>query len=349
MVRIGLLGAGFLADLFMRSLVGIPDSEVKIVFSNAKSGPKSAKAFASKWEIEDHTSELDKVFEDKRIDTVIIALPNHLHKEAAIKAAGAKKNVICTKPLGRDAEEAFKMLEAVKKADIFHGYAETEVFNPATVKARTLIENGGIGKILTIRSREGHIGPHEKWFLDPVLTGGGVISDLGSHCIEAFRYLVGKDTRPLRVFSWAKTTLHDISSEDNAVVLLEFEGNVLATAEVSWTTVGGVDFRNEIFGSEGLILTDVTRDTSIKVFSRTGIDYVTEKSDSDRGWIFPALDEARMYGYFGAMKHFVECFNSGIEPRETFADGYEVNRIMDSAYRSVKSGKWESLDNQVNT
>ena len=73
------------------------------------------------------------------------------------------------------------------------GYAETEVFSPAVMKAKAFIETGGIGKILSIRSREAHFGPHSPWFWDPELSGGGALLDMGCHCVEAARYFIGKD------------------------------------------------------------------------------------------------------------------------------------------------------------
>ena len=96
----------------------------------------------------------------------MLGVPNHFHTILALRCARAGKHVVCTKPLARNRREANSMLDAVQAAGVLHGYAETEVFSPAVMKARKFIENGGIGKVLTVRSREAHAGPHEPWFWD---------------------------------------------------------------------------------------------------------------------------------------------------------------------------------------
>ena len=69
-----------------------------------------------------------------------------------------------------------------------------------------------------------------------------------------------------------------------------------------------------------------------------------EKADAETGWVFPIPDEARVYGYQEEMRHFVECYVDGKQPREDFTDGYVVNRVLDAAYRSMKSGRWEPVE-----
>ncbi|MFL6546868.1 MAG: Gfo/Idh/MocA family oxidoreductase, partial [Candidatus Udaeobacter sp.] len=100
----------------------------------------------------------------------------------------------------------------------------------------------------------------------------------------------------------------------------------------------------EVYGSEGSIFTDVTRSTPINAFVRTTDTYLLEKAESNSGWIFPLPDEARVYGYQGEMKHFVECVAHGERPRETFEDGLVVNIIMDAAYRSMREHRWVSIE-----
>ena len=87
-----------------------------------------------------------------------------------------KKAVITTKPLGRNADEAKRMLEAVEKAGIFNGYLEDLVYTPKFIKANESVKNGALGRILWAKSRETHPGPHSDWFWDIEQAGGGCIS-----------------------------------------------------------------------------------------------------------------------------------------------------------------------------
>jgi predicted dehydrogenase len=104
-----------------------------------------------------------------------------------------------------------------------------------------------------------------------------------------------------------------------------------------------MELRNEICGTEGRIVTDSTA-TPVWGFVARSAGYLMEKADAETGWVYPIPDEARVYGYHEEMRHFVECFASGGTPRETFADGYVVNCVLDASYRSMTTGRWETVE-----
>lgn len=343
MVTIGLLGCGFVATFYMQGLAEVPGARVLAV---AGRDPAKARAFADRWGIPEATGDMEALAARADLELLLIALPNKVHQEAVQLAAKHKKHVVCTKPLGRNAGEARQMLEAVQRAGVLHGYAETEVFSPAVMRARSLIEEGAIGRVLTVRSREAHAGPHAPHFWSAEEAGGGALLDMGCHTIEAARYFIGKGVKPLEVLAWGDTLVHTgkTTAEDNAVVLLRFTDGSLGQSELSWTARGSLDLRNEIFGTEGSLFTDVTRSTPINGFVRDTGSYLLEKAESHSGWVFPLPDEARVYGYHEEMKHFVECVARHVPPRETFADGLVVNTIIDAAYRSMREHRWISVE-----
>ncbi len=343
MVRIGLLGCGFVATFYMQGLSEVPGQEVVAVYGRDRD---RAASFAARWGIREWSDDMAAVASRADVDLLLIALPNRVHLEAVRLAAGHKKHVVCTKPLGRNADEARHMLEAVRAAGVLHGYAETEVFSPAVIRAKGLIDEGAIGRVLTVRSREAHSGPHAPHFWNAEETGGGALLDMGCHTIEAARYFIGKEVKPVEVLAWGATLMHGerTAAEDNAVVLLRFENGALGQSELSWTARGSLDLRNEVFGSAGSIFTDVTRATPINAFVRSTGGYLLEKAESDSGWVFPLPDEARVYGYHEEMKHFVACVARGETPRETFEDGLAINIIVDAAYRSIREHRWVPID-----
>lgn len=338
-VRIALLGSGFVAGFYMQGLANVHGHEVVLNFSVSS---KRARAFAKLWNIAESTTSLPAALERNDIDLYIIALPNEAHLPVSLLLSQLKRNQVCTKPLARDKTEAKTMWKAAQKAGKMHGYAETEVFAPAVVKAREFIESGGIGQVLWVRSRESHSGPHSAHFWDVDKTGGGALNDLACHCIEAARYFHGKDNEIVEVMCWGDTLVHHkkTKGEDNALLLLKFESGGIAHCELSWTCKGGLDLRNEIHGSEGSIFTDVTRGTPITSFTSRTAGYVIEKADIDFGWTRPLPEEAFAYGYQAEMRHFVECVRAGVTPRETYEDGYKVNVILDAGYQSMHNKKW---------
>jgi predicted dehydrogenase len=334
-VQIALLGSGFVAEFFMQGLANVNGQRVLVNYSRTR---KRAESFGRHWKIPESTTNLQKVIERPDIDLYLIALPNEEHLPVGLALAKARRNQVCTKPLARNSREAKLMLQAAQRSGRLHGYAETEVFAPAVVKAREMIERGGIGRVLWVRSRESHSGPHSAHFWDVEKTGGGAMHDLGCHCIEAARYFFGKNDPVVEVMAWGATLVHrqKTRGEDNALLVLRFASGGIAHCELSWTTLGGLDLRNEIHGSEGSLFTDVTRQTPLRSFTRKSAGYVVEKADLDYGWTRPLPEEAFAYGYHGEMKHFVECVSEGKEPRETYEDGYIVNCILNAGYQSMR-------------
>lgn len=338
-IHIAMLGSGFVAEFYMQGLRNVNGQQVVVNYSRSE---KRAAAFGKKWGIAERSTSLEAVIDRNDIDLFLIALPNEEHLPAAKALARARQNQVCTKPLGRNRREAKEMLAAAKKSGAMHGYAETEVFAPAVVKARQVIEQGGIGRVLWVRSRESHSGPHSAHFWDIEKTGGGALNDLGCHCIEAARYFYGKEDKIIEVMAWGDRLVHHkkTQGEDNALLVLRFSSGGIAHCELSWTTLGGLDLRNEIHGSGGSIFTDVTRQTPIITFTTKSAGYVIEKADIDMGWTRPLPEEAFAYGYQAEMRHFVECVRDGETPRETYEDGYAVNCILDAGYESMKNRKW---------
>jgi predicted dehydrogenase len=342
-VNVGIVGTGFVQNSFHMPSY----AELKLANVVAVAGIEDTAEFAKRWGISKvyHGEEaVEKLCRDPEVDLVDIGIPNNLHLQTITTAAENHKHVICEKPLARNGSEAKKALDTVQKYGVLNFYAENQVFMPQMTRAFDFIQSGAIGKLTWIRAREAHSGPHSKWFWDPKVAGGGVMADMGCHTIEAVRYLTNKK-EPTEVAAWTATLVHNTQGEDNSLVLLKFEGGTLGQCENSWSAKGGFDVRLEVYGSDGSIFIDVTRETGIKLFTaqegRSG--YVVEKADVAKGWLFPTWREFETYGYRYELQHFLECVAEGQSSREDFNDGYIVNRVMDLAYEASKQKKWITL------
>lgn len=346
MANIAMLGAGFIGDFYTFSIHGQRSRDrVRVIYSRDEA---RGKAFAEKHGVERWTTSMEKAVNDPEIDTVIIGLPNSLHLQAVELAASAKKSVLCTKPLGCNADEAKKMLELVEKAGVQHGYLEDLVYTPKTIKALNAVRTGAVGKVIWARSRETHPGPHSDWFWTKQVSGGGVLLDMGCHCIEIARNYIGKDIKPVEVMCWADTLVKPIEAEDNALGWVKYDNGAIGQFEVSWSFRGGMDLRDEVMGTDGTIWVNNFLRTGFEIFTAGGKKgYVAEKSETEKGWIFPVGDEVVELGYTDMFTDMFNSLDSKIEPKETFYDGYIVNEIMDACYRSAQSKKWEPVKLEV--
>ena len=337
-----MLGSGFIGRFYAESIQGQRSKDK--VFSIYARREESAKKFAADYGCSHWTTDMEQAIAHPEVDVVCIALPNNLHEAAVMLCCKHKKAVITTKPLGRNAAEAKRMLEAVEAAGIFNGYLEDLVYTPKFLKAHDSVKNGALGRILWAKSRETHPGPHSEWFWDIEQAGGGCILDLGCHCVEIARSFIGKDIKPIEVMCWADTQVKPIDAEDHAIGLVKYENGAIGQFEVSWTFRGGMDLRDEVMGTEGTIWINSFLRTGFEMFTTgKGADYVAEKAESNTGWLFPVGDEVNDLGYNHMFTDMFRSIENSGAPRETFYDGYVVNTILDAAYRSAKTKLWEPV------
>ena len=218
--HVTMLGTGLIGDFYTMTLHGQRGQDrVRVVYSRSAG---RGEAFRERHGVPESTTDMQAAIEHPETDVVVVALPNFLHEEAVTAVARAGKAVLVTKPLGRTADEAKRMLDAVEKAGVFGGYLEDLVYTPKSLKSIKAVQDGAIGDVTWVRARETHPGPHSAWFWDHRLTGGGAIIDLGCHCIEIARCFVGKGNRPVEVMCHTDTLVHPIGAEDNAIALVRY-------------------------------------------------------------------------------------------------------------------------------
>jgi predicted dehydrogenase len=207
-LRIGFVGAGFIAHFHLKALLGVRNVEVRGVYS-----PTAAKreAFAAAVAAADlgacraHES-LATLLADPEIDAIWILSPNHTRLDtmrtiAAEVAAGRSGvfAVACEKPLARTVAEAREMLALAEGAGLLHGYLENQVFSTAVTRGKEIIWRRAVpstGRPYLARAAEEHSGPHEPWFWQGEQQGGGVLLDMMCHSVEVGRFLLTEPSAP---------------------------------------------------------------------------------------------------------------------------------------------------------
>jgi myo-inositol 2-dehydrogenase / D-chiro-inositol 1-dehydrogenase len=342
-VRVGLIGSGFVSSIHYEAFRSARGSEVIAVASPT---PGRAEQFAAHRGITHHFNDFRRLLDLKEVDLVVLGIPNDLHCEITCLAAGAGKHVVVEKPMALNLAECDRMIAACQQAGVILGYAEELCFAPKYARLKQLISEGALGKVHLVKQSEKHDGPHTNWFYDTTRSGGGVTFDMGCHAIEFFRWLLGDSSnsgkaRIQSVYAQMGTYTHrdKTNGDDEAVLLLTFEGGAIGLAEESWTKPGGMDDRAEAFGSEGQAYADVLYGNALRAFSRRGYGYAVEKAGATTGWSFPIYEEIWNYGFPQEMEHFVACVRDGTEPRENGRDGRAVVEAVHALYASAARGQ----------
>jgi predicted dehydrogenase len=383
---VGFVGGGFVGKFHIRSFVSVRDADVLGVVGGDDDSAEEAAALARSLgvgEAKAYASITDMVA-DPAISALWICAPNFTRLEVmeeivhALEAGkGELLGVACEKPLGRNVAEAKKMLELVERVGLLDGYLENQLFSPAVVRGKEILWTRGAaltGPPFLARAAEEHSGPHEPWFWEGQLQGGGVLNDMMCHSVEVARHLLTppgarrealtpvKVTAQTACLKWQQPHYADIlaansggqldyrtrPSEDFARALVEYKdasGNVrIVEATTSWCFVGaGLRLSMEMLGPEySLSLSSL--DSGPKVFfSRevvgdAGEDLV-EKQNAEVGLMPVVADEENEYGYIGENRHMVRCFLEGKRPEENFSDGVNVAELLMTAYMSAEEGR----------
>jgi predicted dehydrogenase len=341
-VRVGLVGSQFISTIHLEALRSVPGAEVVAVASATE---EHARGFAERHGLRRWFTDYRKMYELPDLDLVVLGLPNNLHCDATLAAAGAGKHVVCEKPLCLSLAEADRMIEACRRANVKLMYAEELCFTPKYVRLKQLIDEGALGRVHLLKQAEKHDGPHAGWFWDVERSGGGVAMDMGCHAIEFFRWLLGgRDGGKARVesvYADMGTYVHGDKTrgDDCTTLVLKMEGGATAVAEESWDKPGGMDDRAEVYGSEGVAYADLLRGNAIHTYSRRGYGYAVEKAGATQGWSFTIYEEAWNYGFPQEMAHFVACVRDDRRPLCTGEDGRAVLEVLFAAYASAAQGR----------
>ncbi len=381
MLKIGFIGSGFVARFHLKAFTYVPDARVTAIYT--PSGKKDLIDYAKSSAYPEPRvySDLRKMLNTEDLDALWVLAPNYARVEVTrviaeevLQGRSRVKAIAYEKPLARNLEEARTIYELiVKKAGLLHGYLENQVFSPSLIRGKELAWRRGAtltGRPYLSRAAEEHGGPHSPWFWNPLLSGGGVLLDMGCHSIEAGRYLLSKpgmgyrDLRAVEVYAytatlkWSRREYIDrlrramdvdyslTPAEDYARTIVTYETEegqvVVAESSNAWSFVGpGLRLTFELFGPEYYMVINTLQPELFVFFSRevrgpAGEDLV-EKQMAEQG-LMPAIpEEAFAYGYVEEDREMVRSFIDGKNPRENLDDAVFVMELLMAAYKSSET------------
>jgi len=390
---IGFIGGGFITRFHIQSLVGVRDADVMGIVSRTKASAEESATLARTIGVGNNAKAYDSITDmiaDPNIDALWVCSPNFARIEAFEEIASAISSgkgeligVTCEKPLGRNVEEAKRVLELTQSVNLLDGYLENQIFAPSITRGKEIVWARGAattGRPYLARAAEEHSGPHMPWFWEGSLQGGGVLNDMMCHSVEEARFMLTEPGKPrdsitpisisahTDCLKWqrpeyvkilydnsnGKTDYSKRPSEDFARSLIEYldkdNNKLIIETTTSWCFVGeGLRLSMELFGPEYSMFVN-TLDPDLKVFfsrkvtGSEGEDLV-EKQNAESGGMPVVSNEAEVYGYTAENRHMVKSFMNGKRPEENFDDGLEVTRLLMAAYMSAEQGKTIQLPN----
>jgi predicted dehydrogenase len=384
---VGLVGSGFISGFHVESWRGVRHADITGIASRNQG---TATALADRCRatgVGDPfvTADLAELVRNPKVDAVWVGVPNFLRPEVVeticdeVTSGRAElKGVAIEKPLASNLADSRRIVEALDAAGILGGYLENQVFAPGLTRGHAVLWQRGAkmsGPPYLARCAEEHSGPHRAWFWDGRQQGGGVLSDMMCHSVEAGRYLLTPPGASKREWLTPLTVSASIASlkwsrgpyparladeygdevdyrrhpaEDYARATITYrngEGDlVVAEATTSWSYVGpGLRLSFEMLGPEYSLQMN-TLDTPARIFISRELhgekdEDLVEKQNAEQGLMPLIEDESVTYGYTEENRHMVESFLAGRQPLESVHDGLVVSELIMASYLAAETGE----------
>jgi len=338
-VKAGIIGLGTAGRLHLQPMKKLTD--LVEVAALCDTDEKVLKKTARKYKnAKTYTNHLD-LLENDEIEAVHILLPHHLHERIVIDCAKAKKHILCEKPIAITLEEVDNMIAAVNKAGVKLLVAENQLFLPAHIKMKELLDEGVVGEIKLIRCFEA--GSEIASMSDPTTWkcsweegGGGCWMDSGVHHLALLHYLIGG----VKGISGTAENLFacEEKADDNCCFTLKFEHGAIGQIGISFSSAADWDQSTEIYGTDGTILENHNWIKPIKYMSKKPGPHQSE-------WIEPEVVHRPYPGYYGLSfgEEIKAFYNHLFEGTPYIATPEFVRKDLEvvlAGYEAVKQKKW---------
>ncbi len=367
-IGVGIIGWGFMGKTHAQALRSLalfyPGAPFRVALRCVCARHiENARAAMDAAGFERCTYDYRRLLDSPDIDVVSICTPNECHEEMAVAALRAGKHVYIDKPLAVTADGARRIAEAAEAAPGFTRVAFNNRYLPATLRARQLVEEGRVGRVLTFSARYLHSGS-----IDPNRPAGwkqglqgGVLLDLGSHALDLLTWLAGYPRRVLcKTFTLYSQRpapgggLERALSEDHVQLLLEMDGGSVGGVEASKIATGSNDeLTLEIRGDRGALrwnsmdlnylefydntlpeadlggMRGFTRIESVGRYPAPGGRFVPPKNSV--GW-----ERGHLHCYYT----FLDAIARGERPDCTVADAARLQNLMERCRISERTGRW---------
>ncbi len=311
-------------------------------------------------------TEYQKLIQSEEIDLIDICTSNDFHMPIALEAAKAGKNILCEKPMARNAEEAIKMYDAVNEAGVINMMIFNYRFLPAVALAKNLIEHGKLGEI-----RHFNAVYYQDWLVDPSFpivwrhskekSGSGAHGDMNAHIVDLARYLVGEFeavTGEQRVFVKERPIQDsdqkgEVNADDATSFMARFQNGAIGSFSATRMATGRKNFMQfELFGSKGALIFNLERLNELQYFDDTSQNdtkgfttiLATEPSHPYiRSWWPPGHIIGWEHTFVHQISHLITSISNKEEATPSFYDGVKCQLVLDAVVASAEQEKWVTI------
>ncbi len=319
-IKFGLFGAGFIGTVHAGNLTKHPDAELVYVYdAHAETAAKAASTFGCRV-----AAAPDEIW-NSDVDAVLIASSTNTHADLLAQAADAGKAVLCEKPIDLDLARVKAVVSKVTRAGIPISIGFSRRFDTNHKLLHDAVQCGEVGKVeLMHLTTRGPTPPPIAY----VKVSGGQLRDQTIHFFDLARWLAADEVDSV----YAKgaclidPAIGAAGDIDTSVVVLNFRGGAICTIDSSRRAAYGYDERLEVFGSDGLVISERKPTANV---TRYGGDKAVQQG-TYAGWF------ERMEGsFYTEIDAFVTALQGGVKPSPSLDDGLKAQLIAEAAVTSL--------------
>jgi predicted dehydrogenase len=250
-IRFGIIGCGLFAE--KRLLPAFQVTQNAELIAIQKRDADAARQKADEFGIKSAYGTPEDLLADPEIDAVCIASPNNLHHPHTLQAAAASKHVLVEKPMALNPAEAEDMVGACTDAGVLLQVGHHQRFLPVVQTVRNQITEGELGEIVFASAQftlHAENSPRT-WVRDKTIAGGGPVVDVGVHCIDLLRHVLGQEVRSAQAFFNPLQIDLAETVEDAAAIIMQFNRGTLGNVLCGFTTEFSTAF--EFRGTTGAV------------------------------------------------------------------------------------------------
>lgn len=337
-VRWGIIGAGGIArrrtlpvmcDVANAEVIGIMDA-------NASCLPE----IANEYQIPYYYSNEDELLKNPDIDAVYIATPVCFHKEQALKALSAGKHLLLEKPIALTLEDAKELTVAADISGKKTGIGMVMRFHPGHEEMRKIIRSGGIGDIVFSRLQLTCWFPYmeNNWRQSKKTGGGGALVDMGVHCIDLIRFLLGEEVTAAYGEIYNRTFPYEVDDSADCILTMSHGDRVFFDVHFNIPDDAATG-RIEIYGTKGSLIADGTVGQAdvgciqlIQSDPNAGYESAQNRSNGQKTIVEYPHDNI----YASQIRAFSDAILNDAKVSTSFEDALQTMRVTESLYRSGK-------------
>lgn len=333
MVNIVIIGAGDIAR--KRHIPGILGAPSARLYGFCNRNTAKTAALAETYHVKCFET-MEQVYEDDKVDAVLISTPPATHGELALQALRAGRHVLLEKPMTLTVEEAEEICEAAGTSGKKFMMLHVQRFYEPHKKAKELLKNGEIGRLLSYRT---FLGNGDADLSGAVRTPGwhDTLFNVGIHRIDLIRYLVEDEIEQVfchrNVWVAAADEAEGKMADDHMIGILNHKNGVVGTLIATRASYSGEDRSTVLIGTEGTITTYYD-----------GHDVVLEKKNGEKQvYDFSSTTKQKTLEITDIHEQFCRCIEEDREPLVTAGDGVESVRIAAAMEKSDLEKRWVAL------